>query len=146
MQAQDPLLAEASWVRRQVEAHRAGSRYNGPGEGMRRWWRPRLSRTLKDLDDDHTTAAAGAWQRRIWHRSIADRRWCGHSKQLPSTRNIGLAACAGEEAVVTDAVEALWKNVEHQRPLKFSLLPLNAPQLANAFSREAGSCMGAQLT
>ena len=81
---------------------------------MRRWWRPRLSRTLKDLDDDHTTAAAGAWQKRIWHRSIADRRWCGHSKQLPSTRNIGLAACAGEETVVTDAVEALWKNVEQK--------------------------------
>jgi hypothetical protein len=25
-----------------------------------------------------------------------------------------LAACAGEEAVVTDAVEALWKNVEQK--------------------------------
>jgi hypothetical protein len=33
-----------------------------------------------------------------------------------------------------------------QRPLNLSLLRLNAPQLANAFSREAGSCMGAKQT
>jgi len=81
---------------------------------MRRWRRARSSRTLEDLDDDHTTAAAGAWQRRIRQRSVLDRRWCGHSEQLPSTRDIGLAASAGEEAVVTDAMEALWKNVEQE--------------------------------
>ena len=28
-----------------------------------------------------------------------------------------------------------------QRPLNFSLLPLDAPQLANALPREAGSCL-----
>ena len=86
---------------------------------MRRWWRPRLSRTLKDLDDDHTTAAAGAWQRRIWWRNVSDRRWRGHSEQLPSTRDVGLAAGAGEKAVVTDAVEALRKDVEQEAADEF---------------------------
>src|ERR1700750_1358007 len=81
---------------------------------MGSWWRARPGRTLEDLDDDHTTAAAGAWQRRIWQRSVADHRWCGNSEQLPSTRDVGLAASTGEEAVMTDAVEALWKNVEQE--------------------------------
>src|SRR5579864_4523477 len=81
---------------------------------MRRWRRARSSRTLEDLDDDHTTTATGAWQRRIWQRSVLDRRWVGHSEQLASTRDVGLAASAGEEAVVTDAMEALRKNVEQE--------------------------------
>ena len=38
---------------------------------------------------------------------VFDLRWCGRSEQLPGTRDIGLAAGAGEQAVVTDAVEAL---------------------------------------
>ena len=86
---------------------------------MRRWWRARPSRTLKDLDDDHTTAAAGAWQRQIRQRRVLDRRRCGYSEQLPGTRNVGRAASAGKEAVVTDAVEALRKDVEQEAADEF---------------------------
>ena len=86
---------------------------------MRRWWRARPSRALEDLGDDHSTTAAGAWQRWIRQRSVFDRRWCGHSEQLPGTRDIDLAASAGEEAVVTDAMEALRKNVEQEAADEF---------------------------
>ena len=82
---------------------------------MRRWWRARPSRTLEDLDDDHTTAAAGAWRTRIRQRSgVFDLSWCGRSEQLPGACDIGLAAGAGEQAVMTDAVEALRQNVEQE--------------------------------
>ena len=45
--------------------------------------------------------------------------WCGRSEQLPGTRDIGFAAGAGEEAVVTDAVEALRQNVEQEAADEF---------------------------
>ena len=57
--------------------------------------------------------------RRIWQRNVADRRWCGRIEQLPGTCDIGLAARAGEEAVVTDAVKALRKNVEQEAADEF---------------------------
>jgi hypothetical protein len=86
---------------------------------MRRWWRARSRGTLKDLDDDHTTAATGTWQRWIWQRNVANRWWCGYSEQLPSTRDVDFAASAGEEAVVTDAVEALRQKVEQEAADEF---------------------------
>ncbi len=60
-----------------------------------------------------------AWHRRIWQGNVADRRWCGRIEQLPGTCDIGLAARAGEEAVVTDAVKALRKNVEQEAADEF---------------------------
>ena len=54
-----------------------------------------------------------------WQRNVADRRWCGCIEQLPGTCDIGLAARAGEEAVVTDAVKALRKNVEQEAADEF---------------------------
>ena len=62
---------------------------------------------------------AGAWQKRIWQRNVADRWLCGYSEQLPSTRDVGLAASTGQEAVMTDAVEALRKNVEQEAADEF---------------------------
>ena len=42
------------------------------------------------------------------------RSGCGRSEQLPGACDIGLAAGAGEQAVMTDAVEALRQNVEQE--------------------------------
>ena len=71
--------------------------------------------TLEDLDDDHATAAAGAWRTRIrWRRGFRDLGRRRSNEQLASTRDIGLAAGAGDEAVVADTAEALRKNVEQE--------------------------------
>ncbi len=47
--------------------------------------------------------------RRIHHRH-------GLSDQFSGVRDIGLAAGAGEEAVVADAMEPLWQDVEQEAP------------------------------
>jgi hypothetical protein len=74
-----------------------------------------LSGTREDLDDDHATAAAWAWRAWIGWRSgffgLSRRR---HREQLPGKGDIGLAAGAGEQAVVTDPVEALRQNMEQE--------------------------------
>jgi hypothetical protein len=78
-------------------------------------WCARLSGTLEDLDDDHATAAAGAQRTRIRWRcwfSYLGRLWC--EVQLARTCDIGPSATAGEEAVVTYAVEAVRQNVEQE--------------------------------
>ena len=43
-------------------------------------------------------------------------RWHGRGDQLPGTRDIGLAAGAGEQPVMADAMEPLGQDVEHEAP------------------------------
>src|SRR5215475_3781143 len=78
----------------------------------------------KDLDNDHAAAAARAWRTMIGRgvriggvvhcRRINLRHWSGH--QLPGARDVGLAAGAGEQAVMADAMKPLWQNVEQKAP------------------------------
>jgi len=74
-----------------------------------------LAGTLEDLDDDHATAAAWAWRTRIgWRSGFFGLGRCRHREQLPGKGDIGLAAGAGEQAVVTDTVEALRQNMKQE--------------------------------
>src|SRR5215469_6165228 len=78
----------------------------------------------KDLDNDHATAAARARRAMIGHdlriggvaccRWLDLRHWGGH--QLLGARDIGLAAGAGQQPVVADAMKPLWQNVEQKAP------------------------------
>src|SRR5215467_6145704 len=78
----------------------------------------------KDLDNDHAAAAARAWRTMIGRgvriggvvhcRRINLRHWS--SDQLPGARDVGLAAGAGQQAVVADAMKPLWQNVEQEAP------------------------------
>ena len=43
------------------------------------------------------------------------RHWSGH--QLPGARDVGLAAGAGQQPVVADAMKPLWQNVEQEAPM-----------------------------
>ena len=47
-------------------------------------------------------------------RRIDLRHWGGH--QLPGARDVGLAAGAGQQPVVADAMKPLWQNVEQEAP------------------------------
>ena len=58
---------------------------------------------------------AGGWVRLVaLHRRIGHRH--GHGDQFSGTRDILLAGGAGEQPVVTDAVEPLWQDVEQEAP------------------------------
>src|SRR5882672_7508504 len=108
-------MAEAAGLRRWIEVRRAGSRHHHPGQGKRTRRRARLAGTLEDLDDDHATAAAWAWRTRIgWRSGFFGLGRCRHREQLPGKGDIGLAAGAGEQAVVTDTVEALRQNMKQE--------------------------------
>ena len=89
-------------------------------------WATRRAAARKDFDNDHAAAAArarrsvigrGVWIDRIVRcRRIDRRHWGGH--QLVGSRNIGLAAGAGQQTVMADAMKALWQNVEQEAPDK----------------------------
>ena len=67
------------------------------------------------LDDGHASATAGTGREPIewfWHFDRLGRR-C-HGKQFVGTRNTGLACGTGEQAVVADAVEAMWQDMEQE--------------------------------
>jgi hypothetical protein len=75
----------------------------------------------KDLDDAH--AAATAWAGMLWRFRLFG--LCGggldgvdreerHCEQLADTRDIVGACRAGQQAVVTDAVEALWQHMHQE--------------------------------
>src|SRR5262245_45579026 len=78
----------------------------------------------KDLDNDHAAAAARAWRTMIGGgvriggvvhcRRINLRHWS--SQKLPGARDVGLAAGAGQQPVVADAMKPLWENVEQEAP------------------------------
>jgi type IV secretory pathway TrbL component len=92
-----------------------------PGAGGRA---ARCAAACKDLDNDHAAAAARAQRAMIGRgvriggvvrcRRIDPRHWGGD--QLLGTRNVGLAAGAGEQPVVADAMKPLRQNVEQEAP------------------------------
>jgi hypothetical protein len=71
-------------------------------------------------------AATGAWRAMVGGgagcrvRLVVLRRWIGHRRgrddQFSGARDVGLAASAGEQPVVADAVEALGQDVEQEAP------------------------------
>ena len=70
---------------------------------------------LEDLDGDHAPAAAGAWRR--WMRrqhGVCDLSRLWREEQFAGARDIGLAAGAGEQAVVADTMETFRQNVEQE--------------------------------
>src|SRR6516162_11887282 len=84
----------------------------------------RCAAAPKDLDNDHAAAAAGAWRAMIgrdiriggvlpgcW---LGGRHWGGD--QPFSARDVGLAAGAGEQPIVADAMKPLWQNMEQEAP------------------------------
>src|SRR5215469_17514533 len=84
----------------------------------------RLAAARKDLNNDHAAAAARAWRTMIGGgvriggdvhcRWINLRHWSSH--QLPGARDVGLAAGAGQQPVVADAMKPLWQDVEQKAP------------------------------
>src|SRR5215472_7727392 len=84
----------------------------------------RRGATAKDLDNNHAAAAARAWRTMIGGgvriggvvhcRRINLRHWS--SQQLPGARDVGLAAGAGQQPVVADAMKPLWQYVEQKAP------------------------------
>src|SRR5215468_6124953 len=101
------------------DSHRIKSRSR-----RRRWWAARCSAARKDLDNDHAAAAARARRVMIGRgvriggvvhcRRINLRHWSSH--QLPGARDVGLAAGAGQQPVVADAMKPLWQYVEQEAP------------------------------
>ena len=80
-------------------------------------WRAGLPPSPEGLDDGHAPAAAGTGRQPIewfWHFDGL-RRW-RHGKQFAGTRDIGLACGTGEQAVMADAVEATWQDMEQEAP------------------------------
>jgi len=79
-----------------------------------------LSGPVEDLDDDHAPTTAGHGGRGSVTARVQrlSRRW--RTEQLAGTRDLGLAAGAGEEAVVADAVEALRQHVEQEAAMNSS--------------------------
>src|SRR6202521_2196305 len=67
------------------------------------------------LDDGHAPAAAGTgWEpiEWLWHFDRLRRR-C-HRKQFAGSRYMCLAGGTGEQAVMADAVEAMWQDMEQE--------------------------------
>jgi hypothetical protein len=74
-----------------------------------------LHPAFKSLDDDH--AATAAWAGRPLIFTFAGctglwRRCRRNSKQFARMRDICFATAAGEQAVVADAVETLWQDMQ----------------------------------
>ena len=78
-----------------------------------------LAAGLEGLDDEHAAAAAGArlceWlgRRRIDLGRRFGRRRC-QSQQFTRSRDRLGAVRAGEQAIVADAMEAAWQNVDQE--------------------------------
>ena len=74
-----------------------------------------LAPAFEGFDDDHASAAAWAWGSGIVG---FDRCGCGHGRgdpeQLAGVFEVSLAGGASEQAVMTDAVEALRENVDQE--------------------------------
>ena len=81
-----------------------------PGAGGRA---ARCAAACKDLDNDHAAAAARAWRAMIgrgvriggvvYCQRLDLHHWSSH--QRPSARDVGLAAGAGQQPVVADAMK-----------------------------------------
>src|SRR5262249_44603458 len=77
----------------------------------------RLAAGLEDLDDDHTAAAVGARVcerlQRIGATGLLDRRWGQVQDFMYGFYRFG-ALGAGEQAVMADAGETLWGDVDEE--------------------------------
>lgn len=93
---------------------RAGSRRRCPGCEGWRWRRARLITALEHLDDDHDAATARAGRSGL----CIVGRFLGRGRldieQTSRAFEMILAACAGEEPVVADAVESARQGVEQK--------------------------------
>src|SRR3954471_15901586 len=102
---------------------------SNPGIAGRRT--ARCAAPLEELDDDHATAAAGTWRATLGCGAVRIsgavclscvvrcRRLCRRLRggdQLPGSCDIGLAAAAGEQPIVADAVEPLGQDVKQETP------------------------------
>jgi hypothetical protein len=98
-----------------------------PGVGG---WAARCAAAPKDLDNDHTAAAARAWRAMIGRdvgigcvarlRRIDGRPRGDH--QLPGARDVGFAARAGEQPVVADAMKPFGRTWSRKRLMNSSAL------------------------
>src|ERR1700692_2851048 len=128
-------------LRREVNVSRAGSRRVAPGRCGWMRWRSGLAPLPEDLDDGHATAAAGTGWEPIWFWHFDRLRRRCHGKQLAGTRYIGLACGTGEQAVMADAVEATWQDMEQEAADE--LVRVRAPSRAAAQDHRGGSpCSG----
>jgi|SRR4249919_3796559 hypothetical protein len=78
-------------------------------------WCAWLPPSPEGLDDGHASAAAGTgWEpgEWFWHFDTLWRR-C-HGEQFAGSRDIGLAGGTGEQAIMADAVEAMWQDMEQE--------------------------------
>ena len=73
------------------------------------------------VDDDQLSAATRAWQREETDRFhcvtgvvVVVLLGCAHSEQLPDPGDVSGTVSISEEAIVTDAVLALWQNVDQE--------------------------------
>lgn len=78
---------------------------------------------FEELDDD--PVAAAAWTSRwefIGHFDGFDRGWrilLRHAEQLTRSFDIAGAMAIGEQAVMTDAMEPFWEDVDQETPDEF---------------------------
>jgi len=116
----DRPIVEAAGLRREAEAGRAGSRRHHSGWQAQARRRACPGGRLEDLDDDHATAAARAWWPWIGGR-VRCRRPGRHRdrEKLAGPCDIGLAARAGEQTVMADAVKALGQDVHKKTSDEF---------------------------
>ena len=95
-----------------MPGHGAVSRFVAVASGGPRGLPP----ALEGLDDDHASAAAGAWRaevvRFVW--SCRHRAAAATASSSRAQREAGLAGGAGEQAVVPDAMEAARQDVEQE--------------------------------
>ena len=106
---------EQGALRRELCVGRAGSRRR-PGCCGSVGRRARLHPAFKGLDDAHAPAAAGTRWEPIERFGRFDRLWRRrrHGKEFAGARYIGLPCRAGEQAVMADAVEAMWQDMEQE--------------------------------
>src|SRR3954452_13929837 len=96
-----------------------------PDPGTGGWWAARCAVTRKDFDDDHADAATRARLTMIGcvvriggvvHcRRIDRRHWSCH--QLSGARDVGLAAGAGQQPVMPDAMKLLGQDTWSRKRL-----------------------------
>ena len=82
-----------------------------------------LAAACESLDDEHASAAAGAWTRQ--HARLVGCRGLRcvglfgtdrHGEQLACPSDVGGAGAARQQSVVTDAVEAAGQHVDQEAP------------------------------
>jgi len=120
----------ARWIERRWGP--AGSRRQYPGCKWRRGRGARLIAALEGLDDDHGTAAARTGGAGFGFIGRIVRRWWCDIEQPARAFELILAPCAGEQAIVSDAMKSARQGVEEEaadelvRGERHDLLPFGA--------------------